>query len=99
MDLRLALRQLRRAPGPTAFIVLTLAIGIGANVAMVGVIDRLLLRPPPGIDDTSGLARLLFLEADAPVVGSFTSYPTFLELQHDVTALEDRKSTRLNSSH
>jgi len=87
-DLRLALRQLRHAPGPTAFIVLTLAIGIGANVTMVDVIDRLLLRPPPGIGDTSGLARVLFAEAGAPVVGAFTSYPTFLEIQRDVTAFD-----------
>ena len=50
-DAAFSLRQMRRDPVSTAVIVLTLAIGIGANATMVGTIDRLLFRAPAGIQN------------------------------------------------
>jgi putative ABC transport system permease protein len=44
-DLRHATRRLRRAPGFTFTVVLTLALGIGANTAFFGVVDGILIRP------------------------------------------------------
>jgi putative ABC transport system permease protein len=44
-DTRHALRRLRRTPAFTAAVVLTLALGIGANTAIFGVIDSILIRP------------------------------------------------------
>ena len=56
-DTRYALRGLRREPAFTGFAIATLALGIGANAAMFGVVDRLLLRGPDHVVDPERLVR------------------------------------------
>jgi predicted permease len=57
-DLRIAVRVLAKSRGFTAVAVLILALGIGANVAVFGVVERVMLRPLPFSD----AARLVWME-------------------------------------
>ncbi len=57
-DLAYLARGLRREPGFTVAVVLTLALGIGANATLFGVVDHLLLSPPVHVDGPDNVVRL-----------------------------------------
>jgi putative ABC transport system permease protein len=57
-DLRYAVRGLRRTPLFAGGVVLTLALGIGANATMFGIIDELLFRPPAYLRDPAHVHRV-----------------------------------------
>jgi putative ABC transport system permease protein len=59
-DLKNACRSLLKAPWFTCVVVLTLALGIGANTAIFGVVNKLLLNPLPYPDSD----RLVYLEVE-----------------------------------
>ncbi len=59
-DVRHALRQFRRRPGYSVLGILTLALGIGATVGLLGVVRAVLLRPLPVADEAS--LRVLWME-------------------------------------
>ena len=71
-DLRHALRSLAREPGFTFTVAITLALGIGANATMVGLVDRVMFRPPPHVIDPDRLVRLSMTETN-PNFGSWTN--------------------------
>jgi macrolide transport system ATP-binding/permease protein len=64
-DLRYALRSMARRPGFTLAAVLSLALGIGANTTVFGLVDVLLLRTLP-VADPGRLVRLYTLDARHP---------------------------------
>jgi putative ABC transport system permease protein len=57
-DFRYAIRGLRAKPGFAAAVILTLGLGIGANAAMFGIVDRMLFRPPPYMHDPAMVHRV-----------------------------------------
>jgi predicted permease len=57
-DAKYTLRSLRRTPGFTAAVMITLGLGIGANAAMFSLIDRIFFRPPPGLIDPPTAHRI-----------------------------------------
>ena len=64
-DVRFGLRTLRRSPGFAAAAIVTLGLGIGANVAIFSLIHGVLLEPLPYANSD----RLLLLRQSAPLAG------------------------------
>jgi putative ABC transport system permease protein len=76
-DLRVALRALGAHPGYSSVIVLTLALGIGANTAVFSLIDAVVLRPVP-VADQNQLVAIYSASPRSPNDG--VAYPTYRTL-------------------
>ncbi|HEU4995463.1 MAG TPA: ABC transporter permease [Gemmatimonadaceae bacterium] len=80
-DLRYAWRGLRSRPGFAIAVVLTLGLGIGANTAMFGIVDRLLFRPPAHLSTPDRVHRVFaryVWDGKERAEGSF-AYTRFLD--------------------
>ena len=86
-DLGYAVRALRRNPGFTLAVAVTLALGIGANAAMFSLVDRLLLRPPPLLVDPATVNRVYLYRTYRGVEAERSGqYARFLDLRRWTTA-------------
>lgn len=75
-DLKFTLRRLRNAPGFAVTVLLTLAIGIGANTAVFSVIDGVLLKPLP----YPRPSELVALRLEAPGASGLANFESGLRL-------------------
>src|SRR5215831_9804850 len=98
-DVRYAVRGFRARPGFTAAVVVTLGLGIGANAAIFGIIDRVMLRPPAYLRDPSAVSRLYLTSTfrGEEISSRGTEYKTYLDIKgasttwSQIAAFQDRE--------
>lgn len=91
-DIRYAARQLRRSPGFALTAILTLALGIGANVVVFGVLNAMLLRPL----NVAGADRLLQLAHERQGDDNH-SYPDYVDFKARNLSFSDMATYRMGA--
>jgi len=86
-DLRYALRQMLRAPGFTLAVILTLALGVGANTAIFSVVQATLLRPLP-YPDAERIVAIKDERTEGPSPGGLMSVPRFFDIAERTQSFE-----------
>jgi len=88
LDLRFALRMLRKNTGFAALAIAALALGIGANTAIFSVVYAVMLRPLP-YQDASRLTILFGADLKRQDTHDVVSHPTFLDWKNRQRSFED----------
>lgn len=83
-DVRYGLRRIRRRPAFTGLIALTLALGVGANAAMFGLVDVLMFRTPAHVPDPDRVVN----------VDGAENYVAYQQIQERVRTLDVAAYTR-----
>lgn len=83
-DLRFAVRQLTAAKAVSIAAVLCIAIGVGANTTIFSAVNAILLRPVPGVTDSSGLLELGRAQPGEPPMDTL-SYPVWRDVIEGTT--------------
>ena len=98
-EVRYALRGLRRAPAFTLTVIATLGLGIGANAAMFGVVDRLMFRPLPDLHDPAAVNRVYLQVSSRGRVITSTVFPytRYLDLQRSTRSFSQTAAFSVNS--
>ena len=91
--MRVGLRSLLRAKGLAATVVVTLALGIGANAAIFSVVRGVLLRPLVNRDED----RLIYIRQSAPGIGAENMTFSVPEIR-DFTVARDHDRARSATS-
>jgi predicted permease len=86
-DMKYGVRMLFRSPAFTIVAILTLALGIGANTAVFGVINAFMLRPLPGKDNSRLLAIAEQREKDQELTS--VSYLDYMDYRAHADAFSD----------
>jgi predicted permease len=97
-DLRLALRQLTKSPGLSSVVILSLALGIGANTAIFSWLNSAVFRPLPGV---SAPVMLLETRDDTGnyVSTSWLEYRELRDLLPSFQAIAAHRTRTLNLGH
>jgi putative ABC transport system permease protein len=86
-DIRYALRVLAKQPGFTAVVILTLALGIGANTAIFSVVNAVVLEPLP-FTESQRLVDIHGIDAHLGDLHRSLSYPDFADYRAQNRTLE-----------
>lgn len=92
-DIRYGTRTLTRTPGFTVIAILVMALGIGANVALLTVVRSILLKPLP-FKDTDRLVRLFEADGQGKFQDNVVAGGTFVAWKTQAHSFEDMAATR-----
>src|SRR5437016_293673 len=98
-DLGYAVRGLRRSRGFTITVVTTLGLGIGANAAMFGVVERLMFRPLPYLRDPATV-HLVYLQTTVRgrvMTNTVFPYTRYVDIERATSSFAQSAAFSLNT--